>query len=141
MAMRVASVTNASELSGDSFSRYHQIAINLLQGNGFSRSTSVPFLPASLDQPGYPLFVALFYRLFGNDQLPIYIAQVLLELGIILVLVLIARGIEASQSCREAGRCLEPDLPDSADLWRKTNGRDTMHVLYYACLSVFDTGR
>jgi hypothetical protein len=93
-AIRVLSILFVSDLSGDALRRYHQIASNILLGNGFSRSTGPPFLPDNFDQPGYPLFVASFYSLFGEYQLPIYIAQVLLELAIIFIVILIVRELK-----------------------------------------------
>jgi len=44
---------------------YMALARNLSLGNGFSLSDSLPFEPHTLRTPGYPVFLSLFYYLFG----------------------------------------------------------------------------
>lgn len=46
-------------------SNYMALAKNLSLGNGFSLSDSAPFEPHTLRTPGYPLFLSVFYYLFG----------------------------------------------------------------------------
>ena len=60
--------------AGDS-SDYHGIALNLLAGNGFAIYDSSPTVYRS---PGYPLFLAGVYALFGPDPEAALILQALL---------------------------------------------------------------
>jgi len=46
-------------------SNYMALAKNLSLGNGFSLSDSLPFEPHTLRTPGYPIFLSVFYYLFG----------------------------------------------------------------------------
>jgi len=44
---------------------YHKIAVNLVQGNGFSLALQAPFTPDLRRTPLYPSFMALIYGLLG----------------------------------------------------------------------------
>jgi len=57
---------------------YHQIALNLLAGNGFSMAVAPPFEPTMYREPLYPLFLAIAYALPGPDMLVARILQVVL---------------------------------------------------------------
>jgi hypothetical protein len=49
---------------------YHNIAVNLVRGNGYSEATNTPYERYLLREPGYPIFLALtynIYRFFGNN--------------------------------------------------------------------------
>ncbi|OFW52513.1 MAG: hypothetical protein A2163_08180 [Actinobacteria bacterium RBG_13_35_12] len=53
---------------------YHNIAINIISGSGYSERTEPPFSPFYFREPGYPIFLASIYKIwsnFGNyDYLP-----------------------------------------------------------------------
>lgn len=52
---------------------------NLAQGNGFTASNSEPFVPAIFRPPGYPLFLAGIYSLFGHFYMPVYVVQAIVD--------------------------------------------------------------
>lgn len=54
------------EIVSDELS-YHAIAVNILDGNPYSRDLNPPFRPEYQRTPGYPLFVAATYAVFGRD--------------------------------------------------------------------------
>lgn len=67
-------------LGGDQ-SVYNQIAVNVLQHNGFSQSITPPYKPSILRTPAYPLFLALIYAVFGvNNFEMVRIIQIMLIL-------------------------------------------------------------
>lgn len=48
---------------------YHNLAVNIVSGNGYSKSTEPPFEPYFFREPAYPFFVAGIYGIyaqFGN---------------------------------------------------------------------------
>lgn len=47
---------------------YTQLAVNLLEHNAFSLKTEPPFDPTLVRLPGYPLFVAAVYSIFGHGN-------------------------------------------------------------------------
>ncbi len=71
-------------------SHFHQLAVNLLTGNGYSTSISQPFLPSSTITPGYPIFILGLYSVFGTNPYVVVVAQIILSFllisGIALVL-------------------------------------------------------
>ncbi|HEY4489349.1 MAG TPA: glycosyltransferase family 39 protein [Candidatus Paceibacterota bacterium] len=71
-------------LSGTMSGDYANLAVNIVEHSVFSRSTTTPFTPDAWRTPGYPVFLAPFYALFGNF-FPVLIAQV----GILFLTVLL----------------------------------------------------
>lgn len=66
-------------LAGDEFS-YDDIATNLAAGNGYCRtSTSGDPYPTATRGPSYVLFLAVCYRLFGQDSIAPFVVQALLD--------------------------------------------------------------
>src|SRR5947209_5383581 len=57
----------ATDAAGDGFV-YSRLAKNLLEQNVFSVDEQAPFTPTLIRMPGYPLFMAGVYYLFGHDN-------------------------------------------------------------------------
>src|SRR5436309_2675022 len=57
----------ATDAPGDSLV-YSRMAKNLLEQDVFSADEQAPFTPTFIRMPGYPLFVAGVYYLFGHDN-------------------------------------------------------------------------
>jgi hypothetical protein len=56
---------------------YKMLGHGLAAGGGFTRYPGVtPFVPEAIRQPGYPLFVAAVYRIAGESQTAVVIAQI-----------------------------------------------------------------
>jgi 4-amino-4-deoxy-L-arabinose transferase-like glycosyltransferase len=63
---------------------YERIALNILDGNGYSIASAAPYNPNSTIVPGYPIFIAGVYALFGRSPYIVVAIQVILSLGIVL---------------------------------------------------------
>lgn len=71
---------------------YHQIAVNLLEGHGFSLQAGPPYRPDSVRTPLYPAFVALVYAIAGPRPEAVVPAQAALDaLTALLVGAVVAR--------------------------------------------------
>ncbi|MCB0490601.1 MAG: glycosyltransferase family 39 protein [Cyclobacteriaceae bacterium] len=49
---------------------YHNLAVNLVEGNGYSQDTTPPFRPSFYREPAHPLYLALAYGIYkvaGGD--------------------------------------------------------------------------
>ena len=62
---------------------YERLALNMLQGNGYSLAQASPYDPNSTMVPGYPLFIAGIYAVFGQSPYAVVIIQVILSLALI----------------------------------------------------------
>ena len=72
-------------LSGTMSGDYAALSTNIVDHGTFSQSTTTPFMPDSWRTPGYPIFIAPFYAIFGNFY-PVLIAQVgILFLTVVLI--------------------------------------------------------
>ncbi|HEV7797553.1 MAG TPA: glycosyltransferase family 39 protein, partial [Pyrinomonadaceae bacterium] len=59
---------------------YAQMARNVLEQHSYSHETEPPFVPSLIRLPGYPLFLAGVYSLFGhNDNGAVRIVQALID--------------------------------------------------------------
>ena len=54
-------------------------AINIVDGHGFSSRVQPPFTASANRTPGYPLFIATLYALFGRNVVVIAFVQVLID--------------------------------------------------------------
>jgi hypothetical protein len=59
---------------------YAQIARNVLEQHAYSHETEPPYLPTLIRLPGYPLFIAGVYSIFGHgDNTAVRIVQALID--------------------------------------------------------------
>lgn len=61
--------------------RYRPIAINILEGNGFSSDVSAPYRPSEAAAPGYPLYIAAIYAVFGRSVFALTLSQAFVDLA------------------------------------------------------------
>ena len=73
---------------------YIDPALKLLHGQGF--------IDDPHRTPVYPLFIAIFYRLFGEGPLPLILAQILLSVLTVYMTYLIGKGFIV-RNCRPPG--------------------------------------
>ncbi len=70
---------------------YKQIAINLLEQRVFSLETQPPFDPTLIRLPGYPLFIAAIYGIFGHgNDLAVRIMQAVFDTATCIIAAAIA---------------------------------------------------
>jgi hypothetical protein len=70
---------------------YAQIARNLLEQHVYSHATELPYEPTLIRLPGYPLFVAGIYSIFGHgDNTAVRITQALIDTATCGMIALIA---------------------------------------------------
>src|SRR5678815_3769849 len=59
---------------------YSQIARNMLEQHVYSIETQAPYTPTLIRLPGYPLFVAAIYAVFGHgNNTAVRVAQAMLD--------------------------------------------------------------
>jgi len=65
---------------------YNRLAVNILNGNGFSMQENPPFTPSCFRTPAYPVFLAFIYKIFGvNNYEAVRLVQIFLMLSSALV--------------------------------------------------------
>src|SRR4030095_4403297 len=70
---------------------YAQIARNVLEQRSYSHATEPPYDPSLIRLPGYPLFIAGVYAVFGHgDDTAVRIVQALLDTATCALVALIA---------------------------------------------------
>src|ERR1044072_9437476 len=75
---------------GDSIG-YEQIARNLLEQHVYTHLDEAPFTPTNVRLPGYPLFLAAIYSVFGHtNNTAVRIVQALLDTGTCVLVALLA---------------------------------------------------
>lgn len=85
-------------INGDAGGRYYPLAVNLAAGNGFSLQMQPPFEPDDFNQPAYPFFVALIYRLTGGSNTAVSVIQCLLEILIIIITLRLAYSLKLAKN-------------------------------------------
>jgi 4-amino-4-deoxy-L-arabinose transferase-like glycosyltransferase len=78
-ALRLVLAIGFPHGAGDE-TRYTTPAVNLLAGRGFSSDVSEPIRPSEHTVPGYPLFIAAVYFVFGQHNVAVRIAQSAIDL-------------------------------------------------------------
>ena len=70
---------------------YSQIAINLLEQHVFSHETQAPYVPSIIRLPGYPLFLAAIYKVFGHgNNTAVRVVQAVVDTLTCLLIALVA---------------------------------------------------
>lgn len=93
---------------------YQQLGAAMARSGEFTRFPDSPtFIPEVIRTPGYPAFVAVIYFLFGQDTLPVAIAQAFVFAAICLIVYAIARRIAGERTATVAAimTALFPPLP------------------------------
>jgi len=75
---------------------YHQLALNILARNPYSRDGAPPFRPEYQRTPGYPAFVATVYALAGPNPRAVWLVQAFLGTALVPLAWLIARRLGGS---------------------------------------------
>ena len=88
--------------------RYRPIAVNILEGNGFSSDPSAPYRPSEAAAPAYPLFIAALYAVFGRSVNALTVSQALLDLATCLLVAFVSFSLAPER------------LKNSAALWALT---------------------
>lgn len=91
----------------NSIQRYHDTAVNLVEGRGYSHFNSPPYYPTFLKPPVYSFFLAGIYKVFGASINIAKIAQAICDSLACLFLFLLARnyfsrGVAFSVMCLAA---------------------------------------
>src|SRR2546421_3957260 len=82
VAFRIAVVHWLPNDSADDGLGYAQIARNVLEQHVYSHATEAPFSPSYVRLPGYPLFLATIYSVFGHtNNSAVRIVQALIDTG------------------------------------------------------------
>ena len=93
---------------------YKQLGAAMARSGEFTRFPESPvFIPEVIRTPGYPAFVAVIYRLFGEHTLPVAIAQALVFALICLIVYTIGKRVAGDRAATVAGvmTALFPPLP------------------------------
>jgi len=93
---------------------YQQLGAAMARSGEFTRFPESPiFIPEVIRTPGYPAFVAVVYRLFGEHTLPVALAQAIVFALICLIVYAIAGRIAGERAARVAAimAALFPPLP------------------------------
>src|SRR5260370_16190468 len=70
---------------------YSQFARNLLEQHVYTHATEPPYDPSFIRLPGYPLFLAAIYSVFGhNNNTAVRIVQALIDTATCLLIALVA---------------------------------------------------
>lgn len=93
---------------------YQQLGAAMARSGEFTRFPDSPtFIPEVIRTPGYPAFVAVIYRLFGQHTLAVAVAQAFVFVAICLIVYAIARRIAGERVAVVAAimTALFPPLP------------------------------
>jgi hypothetical protein len=70
---------------------YSQIAINVLEQHVYSHDTQSPYVPSLIRLPGYPLFLATVYKVFGHgNNTAVRVAQAVTDAATCALIALVA---------------------------------------------------
>src|SRR5690348_799347 len=70
---------------------YSQIARNILEQHVYSIESQPPYTPTLIRLPGYPLFIAAIYSVFGHgNNTAVRVAQAVIDTGTCVLIALVA---------------------------------------------------
>jgi len=73
--------------------QYDRLGYNLAEGAGFSLDVRAPYLPTMFREPGYPVFIAALYVIFGHSPKVVIFAQIVLHVLTALIIYGMSREI------------------------------------------------
>ena len=82
--------------------RYRSIAVNILEGNGFSSDANAPYRPSEAAVPAYPLFIASVYAVFGRNIYALTLSQAFLDLATCLLVAFVSFSLAPPRLKRSA---------------------------------------
>lgn len=82
---------------------FHLLAVNLLDGRGFTMGWAPPFCPNTVRTPLYPLFLAAIYRLVGRLPHMAVAIQVLCEVLTTAWVIVLSRAVSAGRAVHRHG--------------------------------------
>jgi 4-amino-4-deoxy-L-arabinose transferase-like glycosyltransferase len=98
LALRLWFIFRMAQVTGDTLV-YGMFAKNVLQHGVYGFTQSVPVHPSLIRLPGYPLFLALCFLIFGVEKYTaVLVVQALLDLGTCLLLATLARRFFGSRA-------------------------------------------
>lgn len=115
---------------------YYEVAENLLAGNGFSRSVTLPIVPDSVRTPLYPLFLAALILTF-KSYAAVALAQIVLASFIPLLGYRIAKQLLRDERIATLVAVLLALEPLSLHLATTLQAETLFTVLFLAGLTVF----
>ncbi len=100
---------------GQDSDEYHLLAVNLLEGHGYSRDREPPFRPTRYREPGYPVFLAGILGATGRNDQAVAVAQATLLGASAVLAALLARGVFDDRRVALLGGALTAVSPDLGD--------------------------
>lgn len=90
-------------VSGPDSVQYDRLGINLSQGHGFSLEDSSPFTRTMFREPGYPVFLAFIYTIFGHKIWVAVFIQIVLHALTAVITYLTAKEIFSERIAAVSG--------------------------------------
>jgi 4-amino-4-deoxy-L-arabinose transferase-like glycosyltransferase len=93
--------------------RYHDAAVNMLEGRGYSHFPDEPYQPSFYKPPVYSIFLAIIYKIFGVNPDAVRVVQAFLDtMGCLLLFYLLRHYF--SKKLALSGLCLASLCPFTA---------------------------
>ncbi|MBI1975902.1 MAG: glycosyltransferase family 39 protein [Candidatus Omnitrophica bacterium] len=87
-----------SQLSDIGDLLYERLAVNILEGHGFTAMDASPFAPTAVRPPLYPLWIAFVYFIFGQNLMPLFYSQTVLGALTIPIVYLIGKEAHSEKT-------------------------------------------
>lgn len=102
VTFRVVIATRLANDTPDDAKVYSQLARNLLEQHVYSDATGSPFSPVYIRTPGYPLFLAATYSIFGHENNgAVRVIQALVDSASCILVALLARLLQVNEERRD----------------------------------------